>query len=108
MTKGHCKPASLCIGLTDDEEDDNSCELAPGQEGEGEEKGEGEGEGEGAEATGPVMGVCCSEHTTEDQASVAEKLSGTAAEKEKQKKEEEEVEVESVSLQDIDSIIGER
>ncbi len=93
LQSGKCKPASLCIGQTTEEEDANSCEISPGVVFEGPED----------EDVGPALGVCCTEHTSGDQASVAEKFSG-----DKQEEEQEQAEVGDISLGDVDSIIGER
>ncbi len=116
ISSGQCKPPSLCIGLTDQEEDANECELKAGETwfllhfftdtiftdfpppiyiGEA--------------GSDPALGTCCSDLTDESQGSAGDTLA--AGEEEKRREEEEkgeEAEVDNVSLGDVDSLLGER
>ncbi len=89
MIAGECKPPSLCVGLSDAQLDSNTCQLE-------------DATGEAEEAD--LAGVCCSDLSEQDQAGAADRFK----EQNLHKEEEEQQEVDSVSVDDVDSLIGER
>jgi len=88
--EGRCKPAVLCVGLSDTEEEENACQL--------ERNGGVDDDGE------PSFGVCCSDLLE----NAGQAKFPSADEQETDPSEEVQQEVSGVSVDLVDDVIGER